>query len=135
MATIAVTPYSLKKANLDIGTDDFTAAISRVEFTPSTSSSTWRGIGGNVLTDQSIAEWSCTIGLAQDLSPTGFMRYLITHEGESKEVVFTPVEDGPAIEATLVISPSKIGGAAGDGYATAEVTLAVVGKPQFVDVP
>lgn len=132
MAAIALTtPYSLKNSTLAVAADDFTEAISQVRFNPSTSASTWRGIGGNVLKDQTIADWSAVIGFAQDLAPTGFLRYLMEHEGEEKEVVFTPVAEGPAITATLILSPGGIGGAADGNFATTEVTLAVQGKPAF----
>lgn len=136
MATIALTtPYSLKNATLAIDADDFSAAVSQVQFTPSTSASTWRGIGGNVLKDQAIAEWSCTIALAQDLAPGGLLRYLLDNDGEKKTVVFTPVAAGPTITATLIMSPADIGGTAGADMATSSVTLAVDGKPVFDDIP
>lgn len=136
MAVIPLaTPYSLKAATLSIATDDFTAAVSQVEFAPSTSQSTWRGIGGNIVRDQAIAEWSCTLGLAQDLAPAGLLRYLLDNEGLNKTAVFTPKTGGPTITATLVISPATIGGTAGADVAASSVTLAVVGKPVFDDTP
>lgn len=134
MAVIPLTtPYSLKTATMEIAADDFTAAISQVEFAPSTSASTWRGIGGNIVRDQSIAEWSCTIGLAQDLDPTGLLRYLHDNEGAQVAAVFTPLAAGPAITATLILSPGTIGGTAGSDIATASVSLVVVGRPEFDD--
>lgn len=126
-------PYSLKNATLTIAEDDYTAAVSRVEFTPSTTSQTWRGIGGNTLKDQTIADWTATLGYAQDLAPTGLARYLHEHEGELKACVFTPDTDGPTITATLVISPAKIGGQADGNLVTGEATLALRGKPVFAD--
>lgn len=136
MAVIALTnPYSLKAATLSIAADDYTAAVSQVEFSPSTSSSTWRSIGGTVRREQSVAEWSCTIGLAQDLAPTGLLRYLLDNEGETKTAVFTPKAGGPTVTADLIISPASIGGTAGADMATASVTLAVDGKPVFDDTP
>lgn len=134
MAVIALTsPYSLKNATLSIAADDFTAAVSEVRFSPSTSQTTWRGIGGNVVRDQSIAEWSCTLGLAQDLDPTGLLRYLLDNEGSEVAAVFTPTTGGPAVDATLILSPGEIGGAADGNIATASVALAVVGRPEFDD--
>lgn len=134
MATIALTtPYSLKNATLAIEADDFTAAVSQVQFAPSTSTSTWRGIGGNVVKEQAVAEWSCTLGIAQDLAPGGLLRYLLDNDGVKKEVTFTPVADGPTITATLVMAPADIGGTAGPDMVTSSVTLAVDGKPVFTD--
>ncbi|TDE91587.1 hypothetical protein EXU48_15690 [Occultella glacieicola] len=130
-------PYSLKNAALTIDVDDFTAAVSQVQFNPRTQSSTWRGISGNTIRDQAVAEWDCQLGLAQDLAPSGLLRYLLDHDGEQKDVVFTPVEteggNDLTIEATLVISAATIGGTAGADVTTATATCAVIGKPEFVD--
>ena len=125
--------FSLKEATLAIATDSYEQAITSVMFTPSTSASTVRTIAGTVLRDQNTAEWSCEIGIVQDLAPAGFMRYLLEHEGERKDVVFVPVVDGPSIEAELIISPTNIGGSNDGAPAAATVTLAVVGKPSFTD--
>ncbi len=136
MAVIPLaSPYSLKTATFAVEADDFTAAVGGVEFQPSTSSSTFRSIGGDVYRDQAIAEWACAITLAQDLAPAGLLRYLLDHEGEEKTVVFTPKAAGPTVTADLIISPASIGGTAGADRATSSVTLAVVGKPIFDDTP
>lgn len=133
MATIPVSPYSLKNATFSVAADDYTAAINQVRFTPSTSASTWRGIGGNVIKDQTIAEWNCVISFLQDLSPESFMRYLLDNDGVVVDAVFVPKAGGPSIEATIVLSPGDIGGSSDGNLAAAEVTLAVQGKPEFVD--
>ncbi|WP_448072331.1 hypothetical protein [Georgenia yuyongxinii] len=131
MAAIPLTtPFSLKNATLSIATDDYTAAVTQVQFTPSTATSTVRTIDGIAHKDQSTAEWSCTIGLLQDLAPTGLLRYLLDNDGMKKTVVFTPVNEGPTITADLVMSPSDIGATAGADLASATVTL-VSTKPVF----
>lgn len=127
-------PYSLKRATLTIAADDFTAAVSQVQLDPSTTRTTWRGIGGNVITDQTVAEWTATVGYAQDLAAGGLARYLHDHEGETVDAVFTPDDDGPEIHAQLVLAPGTIGGTADGNTATASVQLGVVGKPAFVTV-
>ena len=133
MATIPVTPYSLKNATFSVAADDYTAAINQVRFTPSTSASTWRGIGGNVIKDQTIAEWSCVVTFLQDLEATSFARYLHANDGAVVAAEFIPKAGGPSITATVVLSPGDIGGAADGNLAAAEVTLAVQDKPEFVD--
>lgn len=134
MATVALTtPYSLKAATLAIAADDYTAALSGVEFVPSTSASTWRGIGGNVIKDQTVAEWSANLAFAQDLEAGSLLRYLHDNEGTEVVAVFTPVAAGPTITATVVLSPGTIGGQADGNLATASVSLAVIGKPAFAD--
>jgi len=133
MAVVALTtPYSLKNATLSIEADDYTAAVTQVEFTPSTATSTVRTIDGVAHKDQSTAEWSCTIGFLQDLDAGGLLRYLLDNDGETKSVVFTPVTAGPSISADLVVSPGTIGGTAGADLTTATVTL-VSTKPVFTD--
>jgi len=134
MATIALTtPYSLKNATLSIAADDYTAAVTQVEFAPSTATSTVRTIDGVAHKDQSTAEWSCTVGFVQDLAAGGLLRYLLDHDGESKAVTFTPKSGGPSIDATITVSPGRIGGTAGADLSTATVTLAS-SKPVFSDV-
>ena len=133
MAVVPLTtPYSLKNATLSIDSDDYTAAVTQVEFTPSTATSTVRTIDGVAHKDQSTAEWNCTIGFVQDLAAGGLLRYLLDNDGVSKDVVFIPKDTLPSISATLVMSPGTIGGTAGADLATASVTL-VSTKPVFAD--
>lgn len=133
MGTIALTtPYALKNATLSIAADDYTAAVTQVQFAPSVATSTVRTIDGVAHKDQSTAEWSCTIGFVQDLAAGGLLRYLLDNDGESKAVVFTPQAGGPSIAATLVVSPGAIGGTAGADLAVGTVTLAS-SKPVFSD--
>lgn len=134
MATVPLTsPYSLKNATLAIDVDDYTAAVTQVEFQPSTSTAVVRTIDGVAHKDQSTAEWNCVIGYVQDLAPGGLLRYLLEHDGEKKTAVFTPVDGGPTVTAELTVSPGNVGGATGSaGYATGTVTLAS-SKPVFAD--
>ena len=133
MAVVPLTtPYSLKNATLSIAADEYTAAVTQVEFSPSTATSTVRTIDGVAHKDQSTAEWNCTIGFIQDLDPSGLLRYLLDHDGESKSVSFVPESGGPTITADLVVSPGAIGGTAGADLAVGSVTL-VSSKPVFTD--
>lgn len=129
-------PYSLKSALLTIDVDDFTAAVSGIVLTPSSSSTEWRGIGGNTITDQSISGWKLKLDAAQDLAAGGLQRYLLDHEGEKKEVVFSPIGvTGPDITVTVTITPGQIGGAADGNISTFTAEMPVDGKPVFDDVP
>lgn len=140
MAVVPLTaPYSLKTATLQLDADNFEAAVSDVTFTPSTSTANWTGIAGNKITDVGLADWSVSLGFAQDLEPGSLLRYLHDHEGEQVAAVFVPVTatgqpgEGVQIEATLILSAGAIGGTAGASIATSTATLGVVGKPAFVD--
>ena len=134
MAIVPITkPYSMKAATFEVVDDDFTAAVSQVQFDPSTSATTWKGIGGNTIRDQSPSEWTMQLGFAQDLAPGGLARYLHDNEGQKKAVTLTPVETGPAITCVVVVGPGSIGGTADGNTATASVSLPCDGKPVFVD--
>lgn len=140
MAVVPLTaPYSLKTATLSLDADNFEAAVSDVTFTPSAATSNWTGISGNKITDVGLADWSVSLGFAQDLAEGSLLRYLHEHEGEQVPAVFTPVTaadqpgEGVAIEAVLILSAGTIGGTAGANIATSTATLGVVGKPAFSD--
>lgn len=134
MATIPLTkPTSLKNATLTIVADDYTAAVSQVQFDPSVSATSWTGIGGNVVRDQGVPEWTCTLGLAQDLTAGSLTRYLLANAGTKKAAVFTPAAGGESISATLVIAPSTLGGSADGNIMTASVQLSVDGQPSIVE--
>lgn len=124
-------PFALKAASFGLNSEDYTEALSQVQFDPSTPRSEWRGIGGNVLTNQGVSTWTCTLGFAQDLAATGLLRYLHENEGQVVPAVFTPLDGGPDITAELVLAPGSIGGTAGPDYTTSSVQLGVVGKPTF----
>ena len=60
-------------------------------------------IDGVAHKDQSTSEWTCTIGFIQDLDPSGLLRYMLDHAGESKSVSFVPEYGGPTLTADLVV--------------------------------
>ncbi len=125
-------PYVVKDATFTVAADDYTAHISEVRFSPSSSAQTWKGIGGNTVRDQAPAEWTCTTGMIQDADEDGFHRYLLENEGQKKAVVFTPLTGGDPVYATLVLTAPEIGGAA-DAFATASVTHPVDGRPSYTE--
>lgn len=136
MAVIPLTGYySLKTSILTIAADDFTAAVSQIQFDPSTSPTTWKGIGGNVIKDAPIADWTATLAHAQDTANGSLTRYLLANQGQQKAVVFTPVTGGPAISATVIIVPSTLGGTADGNIAQSTVQLPVIGTPVFAAAP
>lgn len=135
MGVIALTnPYALKSGTLSIAADDFTAAVTQVEFSPSVSQSSVRTINGVVHREQSTSEWTVTVGFVQDLAAPGLMRYLLDNDGQSKAATFVPESGGPSISATIIVAPGTIGGTAGPDLAVGSVTLAS-SKPTFSDAP
>lgn len=149
MATVPLTaPYALKNAMLEISTtldpesaifDDHTAPVSSVNFTQNTPTASWVGIGGNTLTDIGSPTWQLALAYLQDLAAGGLHRYMLDHHGETRLLRLTPITaDGEpgadvAIIATVRLAAGNIGGAAGPAPASATSTLAVIGKPAFVD--
>ena len=129
-------PLSYKVATLTAAivgatdTDTLTPQVSEITYTPTTQSSTWTGISGNVVSDQSIATWAVTLGMIQDVDNTGLVRWLITNEGK-KCVLTALLTTGVTATITVTLSPAQIGGPVGPGYLTATVTLAADGKPVF----
>jgi hypothetical protein len=132
---IAVSPFVLRDCTLKIGADNYEAHVSQVQFNPSSSTQTWKGLTPTaVFTDVTTATWTCTLAYAQDwTTPDSLSLYLHEHEGDEVEVVFVPRKGSgqPSIEAALLITPGAIGGTV-DAFATASVTVGVNGKPEIV---
>lgn len=140
MAVLEIQPLVLKDVTLLIGAatpDDFKKHVSQVEFTPSSSSVNWTGLGGNTHTDQSTATWTVTLRYAQDwTSAKSLSRYLFDNEGAIVPVTFKPRAGtgtgfGPSFTANIVITPGAIGGQV-NSYAETSVTLGCNGKPLLV---
>ncbi len=130
MATIAVEPFILRDVDLVIGTDNYEAHTSQVEFVPTTSAVSWTGLANNTVTSQTTATWACTIALAQDWGTTNSLsQYLMDNEGDVVACTFTPATGQGSFAASITITPGAIGGTAG-AFAVATVTLGST-KPVF----
>ena len=118
-------PYVLKDSTLTIAADDYTAAISQAIFVPQAAwgwAPSLCGTGTPYLIE---VRWSCTLSYLQDLTDGSLTLYLLTHVGETKTVVFTPVAGGKTITADVMISPGQLGGV------TSQLTTATVTMPLF----
>lgn len=135
MTTLAVVPLILKDVMLTLGAlgDDYRKHVSGVKLTPSSSQTTWKGLGGNSHTDATVPTWTCQLDYVQDWSSASSLsRYLFEHSGETVPATFQPISgSGPSFTANLSIVPGDIGGQV-DAYATTSVTL---GSDQPVLVP
>ena len=130
MAEIAVAPFVLRDVDLMIGTDNYEAHTSQVEFIPTAAQVSWTGLANNTVNSQTTAAWVCTLALAQDWTTTNSLsRYLMDNEGEVVDVTFTPATGQGSFAATVTITPGGIGGTAG-AFAVATVTLGCT-KPIF----
>lgn len=134
MADIAVLPIVLKDMIIEIGEDDFAAAVSSATLTPASSPVVFKGLkAGAVFTDVTAATWTLALTYAQDWVTSGSLSaYLFNNEGDLKDAVIKPQSGvGPSFEVEIIITPGAIGGAV-DQTATATVTLGVQGKPTLV---
>lgn len=132
MAEVGVQPLVLKDVVLNIGTDDFAAAISSAVLTPAASIVTWKGLKpSSVHSFPTAATWTGDFEYAQDWSdPDSFSMYLYEHEGETIEGVTLEPQSGVGHRWTfdLIIVPGQVGGAV-DTVGTATVSLGITGKP------
>jgi len=132
MAEIDVTPIVLKDMVLQLGTDDFAAAVSTATLTPTASLVRWKGLKPDSKHSfPTSAEWALALAYAQDWAAAGdsLSRYLFDHEGETVPAVLEP-QSGVGTRWTfdVVITPGAVGGAV-DTVGEAEVELGVTGKP------
>lgn len=130
MTVIAVKPTVLKDAILKVGADNYEAHVSTCQFDPNSSIVRWKGMTpAAVFTDATTADWTCTLGYAQDwATASSLSSYLLANEGKTVSADFYPVRGGDGFRADLVVTPGSIGGPV-DGVAAASVTLAVKGRP------
>lgn len=132
-----VHPFVLKTATATflrasgVDADDFSLHIGEVTLTPATSVGTWTGISGNVVSDQAIATWTAQFGLIQDLEDNGFLRWLLTYEGEKAAVELTLATGADPCTFTVTLSPSTIGGVVGPNPLTGTVSMPIDGRPVF----
>lgn len=134
MAIIDVVPIVLKDCIIEIEDDDYAAAVSSAELTPSTSQVIFKGLKPDaVFTDVSAATWLLVLSYAQDwVTATSLSRYLFDNEGATKAAVIKPQSGvGPSFAVNIVITPGSIGGAV-DAVAVATVSLGVSGRPVLV---
>jgi hypothetical protein len=133
VTTVDLTPITLRAATLQVGADDFTAAVDQVTFVPDPTFE-WltppmrTGVAAPVFKGVS---WTCVLGHAQDLTPGSLTRYLLAHVGERRTVLFTPQPGSgqPVVTADVLVMPGQVGGDT-EGPLTAEATLPVVGAPE-----
>lgn len=130
MAQIDIDPIILTNVKLKIGDDNYEKHVSRVEFTPSAQTVTWKGLTPSAVYSKTTrATWTCNLEYAQDWETVDSLsQYLHDNEGEEVSATFEPEDGGASWAATLLITPGAIGGVV-DAVPTASVTLGVSGKP------
>ncbi|MDR7113883.1 hypothetical protein J2X03_003785 [Microbacterium trichothecenolyticum] len=126
MTTIAVKPLVLKDVLLKIATDNYEKHVSGVSWVPTAAQIQWQGLTPDaVFSDVANATWALTLNYVQDWeTEDSLAQYLFEHEGETIEMVFTPVKGTgkKTFTADVTITPGQIGGEV-NAYATTSVTL------------
>lgn len=134
MAAIAVAPIILNDCTVTIGTDTYEAALSKVQFDPSSSTVRWRGMSPTARKAfQTLADWSYSLTFAQDLvTANSLSQYLMANEGKAITMKFKPKKPAtgtaPTITATILVTPGALGGDV-DTIPTAAITGGVDGTP------
>lgn len=133
MATIALEPIILTDVILVVGTDNYEAHVSKVQFNPTTPLVKWKGLTPtSQYSFPGTSDWTLTLEYAQDWKTANALsQYLLANAGQSKSVTFKPKKPtttGPTWTATVIMAPGPIGGAV-DTVPTGAVTLGVVGVP------
>lgn len=144
MAITTPTPAPLTLKDVDLifgelvaGVADYTDGVNykkhvdQVEFTPSSSTSSWTGLGNNTHTDVSVATWTCVLRYNQDWdTPGSLSEFLFDNEGAHIPVKFKPrTASGSTFEAVVVITPGSVGGQVNQIGTLTSVTLGCDGKP------
>lgn len=133
MANIAASPFVLKDAVLKVGADNYEASVSQVEFTPSTSTTTWAGLTPSaVFSAVGSSTWVVTFSGAQDWDDINSLsNYLLDNEGDTVVIDFHPVNGGAGFRATVTLVAPAIGGTV-NGVPVFTVSLPVQGKPERI---
>lgn len=126
MSTIEVKPLVLKDVLLKIAADNYEKHVSGVMWVPSSPTASWQGlVPAASFTDTGTATYQLTLNYVQDWeTDDSLAQYLHEHEGQTVEMVFTPVKGTgkKTFTADVTIVPGQIGGEV-NAYATTSVTL------------
>jgi hypothetical protein len=132
MATIAINPLYMRDVVLTIGTDDYQKHVSGVTFTPAPKSAQWTGLADNTHSAVGTPTWTCELTYAQDWDTANSLSaYLFANQGETKAVVFEPVNGGQGFSANVIIQAGAIGGQV-DTFASTSVSLPLDGAPALI---
>lgn len=127
MATVSVSPITLKNATLTVASDDYTAAVTSVTFEPSAEWEWVDSLLGNSYPLLSRVRWECSVEWLQDMTASSLTRYLLNNTGKVVTVVFTPVV-GKSVTATVMLVPGSLGGGV-ENLLTSTASLPVSGSP------
>ncbi len=129
MAIVTGTPIKLGACTLKLGADNYEALVSKAEFVPSTSKSTFKAINGRRVVSSGKAEWVLNIEFAQDwATPTSLSNKLFADEGTKVTAVLLPLGAGATFTVDVFLESGSVGGTA-DADLTATASFGCDGKP------
>jgi hypothetical protein len=133
MANIAVQPFALTDATVKVAADNYEAAISAIEFVPTTPTFNFTGMTpAAVFNFAGVAAWVVNLSGAQDwATATSLSNYLLANAGKTVEMQFAPIKGGKTYKATVTLVPTSIGGSV-NTVPVFSVTLQVQGQPTLV---
>lgn len=139
MAEQAVTPFIMRNAIVQLGTDDFAAAVSSATLTPSAGTVPFKGLKPTaVFTYPQAVTFELALEFAQDWAdPASLSWYLWTNQGLTVPAVLNPddaTEGTTSWALNVAIVPGSVGGPV-DSVAVTTVSLGVVGQPVPTNVP
>jgi len=129
----------MRNAIVQLGTDDFAAAVSSAALNPSSGTVPFKGLKITaVFTFPQAVTYELALEFAQDWSDANSLSwYLWDHQGETVSAVLNP-DDATAGTTSwalnVAIAPGSVGGPV-DSVAVTTVTLGVVGQPVPTLVP
>jgi hypothetical protein len=78
---------------------------------PSQKTATFQGLDGTVTNFDGKPQWTWTLNIAQDFTPSaGLGQYLLANAGTKVTAILTPVASGPIFTQTITIVAPQIGG-------------------------
>jgi hypothetical protein len=130
MTNIAPVPFTIGNCKLTIEDDDYEASVSAAELVPTVPSASFKGLTPAAVYNLSgVPTWVLNLTLAQDWATAeSLSNMLLANQGQTKDIVLTPLAGGPGFAVTAILVPTNIGGA-GDATAVSQVSLPVNGQP------
>lgn len=103
-------PFILGASKLTLAGTAYEGQVGGAIFTPTASQVAFTAINGQTHNFTTPATWVLELTLAQDWQDaTALARYLHENEGERVPAVFTPIDGGETVTATVTITPGAIG--------------------------
>lgn len=110
-----LTATAVKNMRLRIGAHNYELHANNVQWTPNITRTRWQGgTPEAIVLESNVDGWEAALTVAHDYqNPDSLYNFLLQHAGESAEIEWRPDPTGPFVtEATIVLEPPAIGGAA-----------------------